>query len=813
MHQIPVPPRSAHVYNTLPNLPFRTPPSRRTWDRMIRAKCLVPSSIGKEQGHTFPGLLVNAPDIMAWGLEHIPSHKNGLWFFHGTWVGEISIHHLFYVYHFRCYLCHMTSCLGITQLRIPWHARTVWKKTLLTSNQKTPLPFCKPVFNRLGPQLEQKSGQETHTPSGVEICRHFNNSRCSVNENCRYAHTCWVKGCNGTHPAKGCPLKHSPQWTLTDHTFTTLFVWERVSKPSWQGWVSWLTSSIRNGVHIGYAWSRCSLRAKNLHSAYFAPWCYSGRTYQGMGDRPYGWPLPDSLHPQHQMCWLSCCAKERGQVVHDHAPLWHPEVTASMMPFPRNVVPCNTHPWVMLSLYCSRQEGGCWWPRSICLLQSGEQIGGSLVLSGTIKSKCLLFGLRSAPYLFNQVAQALSWLMSNIKSHIHHLDDYFLVGSVASDQCATQVLNLCTRLEIPVATDKLEGFATAITFLGIQINIARQELSLPADKLSDLVLLIEEWCQKTKCTKWQLLSLIGKLAFAAKVAPAGRLLDLLWDCTTTFISILTLGLVVWLPAHGSHPWEPQRSGRCEQNDTVSQSLPTGRSRTYTRTNARPSSSQSNKTHGLPPTTSSGEQHSQSIQFKDKSFPALLPAAAPPLSPSIKTHSMPSHSRSVSYPTIKYYLAAIAYQHKRWGFPNPTTSNPVKNCRHPESEGQEPHAGQIVQEITPVKATDRPWFAQQWLLPFTVALEWANFLGQCTLRMQLFGSTTYQLCQNQSSFTFGSRRRISSAKGSTMPHAPERLMRAYLALRQDPPSMPLFQFTANLSEFCQAAEIVDPLLWS
>ena len=76
--------------------------------------------------------------------------------------------------------------------------------------------------------------------------------------------------------------------------------------------------------------------------------------------------------------------------------------------------------------------------------------------------KCLPFGLRSSPYLFNQFAQALSWIMSEnyaIRHHIHYLDDYFLVGPAGSTQCARDVstmLSLCECLGVPVAENKLE---------------------------------------------------------------------------------------------------------------------------------------------------------------------------------------------------------------------------------------------------------------------------------------------------------------------------------------------------------------------
>ena len=142
--------------------------------------------------------------------------------------------------------------------------------------------------------------------------------------------------------------------------------------------------------------------------------------------------------------------------------------------------------------------------------------------------KCLPFGLRSAPFLFNQFADALSWIMRanyGVTSHIHYLDDYLLVGPADSDQCHCQMelmLSLCTRLGIPVATNKLEGPTTCLTFLGIQINSIKQELSLPPSKLQELEALTLLWSARKKCTKRQLLSLVGKLVFAARVVPAGR---------------------------------------------------------------------------------------------------------------------------------------------------------------------------------------------------------------------------------------------------------------------------------------------------
>ena len=88
-------------------------------------------------------------------------------------------------------------------------------------------------------------------------------------------------------------------------------------------------------------------------------------------------------------------------------------------------------------------------------------------------------------------------------------------------------------LGIPVAYDKLEGPATQLTFLGITLD-STQQLSLPLDKQEDILHSIQGWRGHHKATKRELLSLIGKLSFSAKVVPAGRLfLRHLIDLSTT----------------------------------------------------------------------------------------------------------------------------------------------------------------------------------------------------------------------------------------------------------------------------------------
>ena len=76
---------------------------------------------------------------------------------------------------------------------------------------------------------------------------------------------------------------------------------------------------------------------------------------------------------------------------------------------------------------------------------------------------------------------------------------------------------------MPVAMEKSEGPATCLTFLGIELDSSLQQLRLSLTKLQDITSLTKSWLGKWSSTKRELLSLIGKLAFAAKVVPAGRL--------------------------------------------------------------------------------------------------------------------------------------------------------------------------------------------------------------------------------------------------------------------------------------------------
>ena len=145
----------------------------------------------------------------------------------------------------------------------------------------------------------------------------------------------------------------------------------------------------------------------------------------------------------------------------------------------------------------------------------------------TLVDTSLPFGLRSAPKIFNLVADCLQWILEHKGTRfvIHYLDDFLLAGRPGTAECGEslqQALAICAGLGVPIAEKKLEGPTRQLQFLGIEMDTEKMELRLPQDKLERLQRTILQWRSKQSCTKRELLSIIGQLQHACKVVRPGR---------------------------------------------------------------------------------------------------------------------------------------------------------------------------------------------------------------------------------------------------------------------------------------------------
>ena len=137
----------------------------------------------------------------------------------------------------------------------------------------------------------------------------------------------------------------------------------------------------------------------------------------------------------------------------------------------------------------------------------------------------LPFRLRSAPAIFNSLADLFHWCLVNnwnVLDLLHCLDDYFTLGPPNSDICASRlraVDRAANEIGIPLSPDKCMGPKTCLVFLGIQLDSAHMTAQLPSDKRIALIELFDEWALKRSCRLRELQSLVGKLSHACAVVP------------------------------------------------------------------------------------------------------------------------------------------------------------------------------------------------------------------------------------------------------------------------------------------------------
>ena len=111
----------------------------------------------------------------------------------------------------------------------------------------------------------------------------------------------------------------------------------------------------------------------------------------------------------------------------------------------------------------------------------------------------LPFGLRSAPFIFNSIADMVEWILVNsyqIPDLLHYLDDFITAGPPQSLQCAHNLataMQVCQRLGLPFHPAKCVGPSTVLVVLGIELDSFNQVARLAQEKLLALKNLISSW--------------------------------------------------------------------------------------------------------------------------------------------------------------------------------------------------------------------------------------------------------------------------------------------------------------------------------
>jgi hypothetical protein len=139
----------------------------------------------------------------------------------------------------------------------------------------------------------------------------------------------------------------------------------------------------------------------------------------------------------------------------------------------------------------------------------------------------LAFGSRSSPKIFTELSKALHFIATKnygIDNLLFLLDDFLAIDSplTQGNETRNTLVSLCERLGIPLNDKKTEGPTTCLQYLGIELDTCAMEARLPREKMERIKEKLQSVMASKACTKRQLLSLLGHLAFASRVVKAGR---------------------------------------------------------------------------------------------------------------------------------------------------------------------------------------------------------------------------------------------------------------------------------------------------
>ena len=142
--------------------------------------------------------------------------------------------------------------------------------------------------------------------------------------------------------------------------------------------------------------------------------------------------------------------------------------------------------------------------------------------------KCLPFGSSISCALFQKVSDALTFIVQvRIQMQItNYLDDYLFVATVRSacNQQVTMFLQVCKKLNIPIAQGKTEWASEIITFLGFLLDTINQVVLIPLEKIAKGNDLIDEALNapKNKITVLRLQQICGFLNFLWRCVVPGH---------------------------------------------------------------------------------------------------------------------------------------------------------------------------------------------------------------------------------------------------------------------------------------------------
>ena len=138
--------------------------------------------------------------------------------------------------------------------------------------------------------------------------------------------------------------------------------------------------------------------------------------------------------------------------------------------------------------------------------------------------KVLPMGMRTAPYIAQRVSNALTYIHRQMGYFLLNYVDDFVGAEIKNiiHKAYTFLTNLLRDLRVDTSPDKVVPPTTRLEFLGITFDTITMTMEIPPEKLQEISQETSKWLLKTKASRKEAESLIGKLQFVAKCVRAGR---------------------------------------------------------------------------------------------------------------------------------------------------------------------------------------------------------------------------------------------------------------------------------------------------
>ena len=138
--------------------------------------------------------------------------------------------------------------------------------------------------------------------------------------------------------------------------------------------------------------------------------------------------------------------------------------------------------------------------------------------------KNLVFGFKFGSQIFERISNSIRFIMAQNGYYIlDYIDDYLIFGNeVDCKRAFDRLTSLLQELGFTISVHKNVLPSQQVSCLGILVDTKNFTVSVPEDKLSDIMKLLDLWTDKTSCTKREFQSLLGSLLYISKCVRYAR---------------------------------------------------------------------------------------------------------------------------------------------------------------------------------------------------------------------------------------------------------------------------------------------------